>query len=182
MATPKHMLPVVEMIRAAPVLPPPAPWRIVDAFAVGGLLAVGFEEDGERLLLVSSSGQSLFDCRTGEHLHRNHDEDGFDERRLLALAVGHASLPPFRMAGLHGGGLPAVTADGWKADSVPVDWPIYSLLVTPPGSSYLGARFGKPHDFVKLAEEYEVRAYGFSWTGKTLIAATSSDVTIYGRT
>ena len=73
------------------------------------------------------------------------------------------------------------TKDGWFAERLVLDWPDESLLLTPPGSWVYGVLHGKPHDFTKVFEDCEIRAWGFSWTGRTLLLATSSDITIYGR-
>jgi hypothetical protein len=59
---------------------------------------------------------------------------------------------------------------------MPIDWPDESLL--------LGGPWGWIYDgktpFAKLAVEREVRAFGFSETGNSLVLATSSDVTVFG--
>ena len=57
----------------------PEAWTLVVNRAVGGLFAVGFEKGTESLLVVSSSGQSVFDCSTGKTIYRNRDQDGFDD-------------------------------------------------------------------------------------------------------
>jgi hypothetical protein len=85
------------------------------------------------------------------------------------------------MAGLHGGGLPKITEDGWQAETVALEWPAFTLLLISPGSWLYGRNYGRPDDFSKLAEESELRAFGFSWTGLSLIIATSSETKIYSR-
>jgi hypothetical protein len=181
MAIPSHLITLVEKIKRAPLTGLPPPWRQIKTIAIGGLEAVGFEEGSERLLVVSSSGQGLFDCPTGERLSRNVEQDGYEPYLLLAHVVGQERGPAIRMAGLHGGALPTVTRDGWQAEALSLDWPAKTLLVTEPGSWLYGRRYGKRDEFFKLAKESELRAFGFSWTGLSLIIATSSDVTVYSR-
>ena len=69
----------------------------------------------------------------------------------------------------------------WTVERLILDWPIESLLLVPPDSWIYETRAGRSSEFTKIAEEMEVRAWGFSPTGRSLILATSSDVTIYGR-
>jgi hypothetical protein len=54
-----------------------------------------------------------------------------------------------------------------------LDWPAKILLVTEPGSWLYGRGYGKRDEFFKLAKESDLRAFGFSWTGLSLIIATS---------
>ncbi len=85
------------------------------------------------------------------------------------------------MSGLFGGGLPAGTSDGWAAERLVLQWPEEMLVLVPPGSWILGLAFNKPANFEKISVGSEIRAWGFSPTGKSLVLATSSDVTIYTR-
>ena len=82
------------------------------------------------------------------------------------------------MAGLHGGGLTNHTDDGWSVDDFVLDWPHHTLLLNGPWSS--------PDDedgvLLKIAVKSEMRAWGFSPTGFSLVLATSSDLTVWGRT
>jgi hypothetical protein len=183
MAIPGHLVPTVDRIVSAPVTAPPPPWRHIKTVPVGGLFAVGFEEESERLLIVSASGQALFDCLAGERISRNVEKDGYDPYRLIAYAVGPELGSPVRMSGLHGGGLPEYTMDGWSVEAIPLYWPQRILVLTPPGSRLWGNAAGKPPEFFKMQEDLatELRAFGFSWTGKTLIIAESDGVTVYSR-
>ena len=66
MPVPEHLRPTVQRILAAPVAPPPTPWRLVGSFSVGGLTGVGFAPRSDMVLVVSSAGRGVFDCTTGE--------------------------------------------------------------------------------------------------------------------
>jgi hypothetical protein len=176
-----HLKPLVDMVAAAPCEEPPLPWRRIAAHAVGGLLAVGFAENSDTLLVVSHQGRGVFDCITGQRVARDREEDGYDPFRLEALGIGPLADKPIRMSGLDGGGLPESTADGWRVERLTLQWPLESLLLTPPGSWIYGVIYGKPHEFTKVFEDSEIRAWGFSPTGRTLLLATSSDMVIYGK-
>lgn len=100
----KFLQNVVNKIFEIPVNPRPAGWQWIETIAVGGLYAAGFD-NSENLLVVSSDGQSITDTKTGERLYRNHDKDGYDEKKLEVIPLDNPSHPPIRMSGLGGGGI-----------------------------------------------------------------------------
>jgi hypothetical protein len=79
------------------------------------------------------------------------------------------------------GGLPCLTQDGWKLESVVLQWPEQMLLLVPPGADLYGSLSGHPDQMTKIFEDSCIRAYGFSYTGRSLAIATSSDVTLFAR-
>jgi hypothetical protein len=83
------------------------------------------------------------------------------------------------MSGISGGGLPVASSDGWSVETVALNWPDQHLLLVEPGSWLYGALCNWPWVFHTLAVERELRAFGFSWSGKSLVIATSSDVIVY---
>jgi len=143
---------------------------------------VGFSPSSDLLLVTSSQGRGVFDCRSGERLARDGDESGDfeDPVQLEANGIGPVS-GTVRMSGLYGGGLPNSTADGWSAERLSLDWPVETLLLFAPGSTLHWQVDGKPPVFTKVYLGSEIRAWGFSPTGRSLVVATSSDLTAYGR-
>src|SRR5688500_12215859 len=103
-----HVVKLIERIRRLPVTPPPAPWRCAAMHSVGGLTAVGYEEGGDRLLVVSSRGKGLFDCKTGQRIARETDppDDPHPAHSLRCHGIGPLAGQWVRLAGLAGGGLP----------------------------------------------------------------------------
>lgn len=184
---PVHLLPLIARVRAAPVQLPHVPWRLLAAHAVGGLTDVGFGRGTDLLLVVSSRGRGVFDCLTGARVARDPhmpeigEDDWQDLRELEALGIGPLGGQVVRTAGLAGGGLVLMTDDRWAVERLALDWPIESLLLVPPDSWIYEDRAGRSSDVAKIAEGSEVRAWGFSPTGRSLVLATSSDITIYGR-
>lgn len=178
---PEHLRPTLRRIRDMVVTPPPSPWKLRAEFSVGGLESVGFGRKSELLLVTSSTGLGVFDVGTGTRVARDPDGDVGDEHLLEAHGIGPLDGQRIRMSGMHGGGLPQSTHDGWFAESVVADWPRTTLLLVEPGSWILGDAFGKPAAFTKIAVEDEVRAWGFSDTGKSLVLAISSTLTLFGR-
>lgn len=169
-------------LRRVPLGQPPAPWRQVASHAVGGLTEVGFGGRSDLLLVVSSRGRGLFDGRSGVRVARDPsppDDGWYDEVRLTASGIGPLGDPLIRLAGLHGGGLSACTEDGWGVTRIAPDWPLESIVLDPPGSSVLYE--GHDKGCIRIAEGFEMRAYGFSETGLSLVVATSDHVELWGR-
>ncbi|MGK3998568.1 hypothetical protein [Sorangium sp. So ce1024] len=185
---PDHLVPVIRRVRAAPVQDPPAPWQRRAAYAVGGLTDVGFGRGSDLLLVISHSGRGVFDCLAGARVARDASvpEAGEDEwqdtSELEAEGIGPLAGQTVRTAGLFGGALAHSTRDGWTVERIALDWPEESLLLVPPGAFIYETRPGRSAEFTKVAVQIAPRAWGFSPTGKSLILATSSDVTIFSRT
>ncbi len=181
---PPHLQQSIKRIESAEISAPPPPWRDRHVFHVGGLTAVGFGARSDLLLVLSHDGRGVFDCSTNERVARdgtNHFR--FDTVALESEGIGPLAGQTIRTTGIHGGGLPRGTHDGWTAESLRLHWPEATLLLIPPGNWYLGDAFNKPASVTKLMietdVENDVRAFGFSPTGKSLIIATSSDITLY---
>ena len=174
-----HLEPVRRRIREAVVAEPPPPWARLAVHSVGGLTGVGIAEGTDWLLVVSHQGRGVFDLRSGERVARDDsspDESWYDRYRSRATGIGPLSDQTIRLAGLHGGGLSNSSRSGWRVESVTLEWPDQHLLlyqVSPRGI------YGDDAHFTKLMMESEVRAFGFSDDGATLIIATSSDLSLY---
>lgn len=156
----------------------PRPWHRKTIAAVGGLTDVGFGRDQELLLVVSSSGRAVFDCNTGERVARDRSEpsdDWYDPAHLEAYGIGPLGGVLVRLSGLNGGGLSCRGIKGWSVDSVVLRWPQQSLLFVEPFKWI----FDTAAQITLLGLESETRAFGFSDTGRSLVLATSSEVTIW---
>ncbi|WP_405108252.1 hypothetical protein OG559_25955 [Micromonospora sp. NBC_01405] len=177
---------------AALVMPAPEPWRSPlersTCIPIGGLLGVGFATDptnGHDLLMaVSHQGHGLFDAPTGEKIARDYDPDpdlhtptGPD---LSCPGIGPLTGSQVRIAGLFGGGLHTTTDDGWTLDVVAPDWPHHRVLLSDDGGLCAGPA-GEHWWHIFHANYSELRAAGFSPSGRTLLIATSSDITLFVR-
>ncbi|GIH05321.1 hypothetical protein Rhe02_33880 [Rhizocola hellebori] len=175
----------------APVMPAPAPWIGLHGqnttIAVGGLIGVGFALDpvtGADLLMVTShNGRGLFDSASGTRTARDYDADlcypiGPD---LSCPGIGVLDDTRVRIAGLFGGGLHATTGDGWKIDVVAPDWPNERILLSGRGADAYRGMLGADWWHIFHSNYSELRAAGFSPSGRTLVVATSSDITVWHR-
>src|SRR5262249_38278311 len=122
------------------------------------------------------------DCLSGERLVRDRSPDfEFDTANLLARGIGPVGDHSIRTAGLHCGGLALQTADGWRLERLTLAWPQDYLFLSPPGHDVFGPSFGKPGDVTRLPAFFELRAFGFSPTGRAMVVATSGQLDIYRR-
>lgn len=158
-----HLEPIRQKVRAAKITKLPSPWSLTGSLAVGGLTEIGFAEDGDLLLVISSQGRGIIDCMTGQKIARDRSVDNteawYGPHILIGLGFGPLEGKQVRLSGINGGGLPVWTKDGWSVERLPIDWPDESLLLLEPFSSI----YRNDARFSKLAVEREVRAFGFSF-------------------
>jgi hypothetical protein len=159
---------------------PQSPWKKVGEWAIGGMRAIGFSECSQYIIVETSDGRGLFDCKTGEKILR--DRSGYKDRELELLCDGFGPIEGkvIRMSGIHGGGLPLYTNDGWAIEIIS-SWPKTEILLVEAGSWLHGKKYGKPYHFQKIWAGYEIRGCGFSYSGETLCIGESSDLVIYSR-
>lgn len=151
------------------------PWKKVADHAVGGLFQVGYAEDADLLLVLSHNGRGVFDCLTGERIARDAGNvyDHFNTSKLLAAGFAAINGQQVRMAGLYGGGLPLSTKDGWYLESrKKTDEVLLSKAALIKETEYALVGEGKL---------CELRAFGFSETGKSFVVATSCSLIIFAR-
>lgn len=179
--TTAHLESLRSTIQDRQVTSPPYPWIESARYVVAGLLEVGFHRDSDLLLGLSASGLGVFDCLTGEKVAREHGEFFFPNRYLECEGIGPLAGSTIRMSGVSGGGLAVAAPDNWHVETVTLTWPDHHLLLVEPDSWLHGERYNRPWVFYKLAVERELRAFGFSWSGNSLVIATSGSLTIYRR-
>ncbi len=168
-----------DTLERSPLSDPPSPWKRLADYAVGGLTEIGYARNTDILLVVSSQGRGLFDCLTGARIDRDHEDDwaGLDQALLVSPGIGPFATTMFRLAGLHGGGLPMITRDGWGLECVQLPWPTRFVFITRPWKS------DSFHQWVKIATDgaCEFRACGFSDTGRSFVIASSCELIVFGR-
>ncbi len=141
-------------------------------FAVGGLMYIGFSNiSTEKLIVISSQGQSIINCRTGE---KAYCEENYDEGNLIALAeeLGDEAIP---IAGEGGGGLRHYSKDGNILVSIAPDWPVEKIVFMPNYISW----HQDPDKCMIIFEDYEIRAFGFSRCGNYMAVCNSNTLDIF---
>jgi hypothetical protein len=164
---------------------PPPPWRQVTSAAVGGLTEIGYAKESDYLLVVSRDGRGVFDCISGERVARNRRgtliEDNptwYNPFELTAIGIGPIQGQKINLSGLHGGGLPTCTKDGWLLELVAPDWPYTKVILVQPWKSIYN---GNSQNGTMIFGEVRIRAFGFSPTGQSFSIAASSGVHIFSR-
>lgn len=174
--------PIERALAAAPVAVQAGPWQQIKVLGIGGLTALGFDRASEEMLVTSRNGQSVISGASGEIIYRNRDDDGLDIKSLKGTRLDHPADERFDMAGLYGGGLRTTTDDGWSVEQLRG-----RRVLHPPGASihFLGSAWdshSKDSTFFLIDSTVDdIRAFGFSWTGRTLVCASSGTLTIWGR-
>ncbi|MCF2904565.1 hypothetical protein L0666_06165 [Octadecabacter sp. CECT 8868] len=158
------------------------PWAHIAALGIPYIKALGFDRVSEDMLVVTSNGQSVICGQTGDIIYRNRDEDGFDAEALKGTRLDHPANERFDMAGPFGGGLRTRLKDGWKVEQLDQ----YRVLTPALGSIHFrGPSWdGQDHDdtFHLLDRSGDsLQVLGFSWTGRTLVCATSKTLNIWAR-
>lgn len=175
-----HMKELAERIINEPLKAPDRPWKKVGEWGIGGMISIGYSDCSRYILVETSDGRGLFDCKTGEKLLRDRGEYQFRGLELLCEGFGPLEGKYIRMSGLYGGGLPLCTEDGWDVEIISL-WPQNDILLISPGSWLYGGKYDKPDHFQKIWSGYDIRGCGFSYTGETLCIGESSDLVIYSR-
>jgi hypothetical protein len=161
---------------------PPSPWRRLTTCPIGGLTEVGFTPDERYLLIVSMSGRGLLDLHTGARVGRDPNQPTahsawLDESTRTAEGIGPAQGVRVKVVGLWGGELPSDTSDGWRI----------AVERTGDTESVVLRNARSATTCVVDRPTTDVRAVGFSASGRFLVIATASDVRIdvrlrdYGR-
>lgn len=161
-------------MRRSPIAPSKdvAPgWRRVALFAVGGLTDVGFSTDEAYVLIASHSGRGVVSTASGELVAR---DDTFpeasdpwrstDSRRVRG--IGRLADADVEMHGLWGSELVQHTAD--------------AAVVVEKAGERVSLKVAR-RDYVIDRPVTEIRAVGFSASGRHLVLATSSDLTLLHR-
>lgn len=142
--------------------------------SVGGLMYVGFSDiHTEKLICISSQGQSVINCKT---MQKTFCDENYDEDDLIAYAeeLGDEII---RIAGDMGGGLRIGSKEGNSLQKIAPYWPKEQIIFCP---NYQ-ALYSAPDKCWNVFEDYGIKAYGFSKCGKYFIVATSSDLMVYKR-
>ncbi|MEU4619684.1 hypothetical protein AB0G04_06865 [Actinoplanes sp. NPDC023801] len=182
----EHQIELRDRFLAPPVVDAPAPWVKQRPLRAGGLLGVGFAphpETGEDLLLVAShNGLGLFSAH-GERLARDEDSDrSWPDSELTCMGIGVLAGVRVRMTGLLGGGLRNTVDEGqWRLDVVSPGWPSRRVVLSATGWGPWQGEHGESWWTIFDETVTDLRAAGFSSSGSTIVAATSSDVTLWTR-
>ncbi len=166
----KHRKHILEVLSQIPKRVPEG-WRKID-FAIAGLLYAGFSEvSTEKLICISSQGQSVINCKTGE---KKFCDENYDEHDLIACAdeLGDEMI---HIAGIGGGGMCHYSGNGETLQLAAPHYPKEQVIFMPDFKDC----FSSPKECRIIFEDYGIRTFGFSKCGNYMIACSSSDLSIF---
>lgn len=181
----QYQMQLNERLIKLKLVSPPEPWRLVRSIAIGGFEALGFSVDSRYLLVVSSSGRGVFDAESGNRVMKEPPSTAGEWYKLSNLTVegiGPLAGAVIPVAGIHGGGLPLITLDGWSVDQIAPDWPNGFVTLSPAGKSPF--ILGKDQGVTKIAPiggDDVIQCAGFSWSRRHLVVATSHTIDLFAR-
>ncbi len=149
----------------------PEGWEKME-FAVGGLMYLGFSDvHTEKLISISSQGQRIINCETGE---KTYCDENYDEEDLVAFAeeLGEEMV---RIAGEGGGGLRQYSKDGNMLQVEAPFWSKQKVIFIPNWSAWQR----NPAKCTVIYDEYELKAFGFSKCGNYIAVGDSADLVIF---
>ncbi|MBC7879329.1 MAG: hypothetical protein H7Y59_19335 [Anaerolineales bacterium] len=150
------------------------PWRFVLTYAIGGLTEIGFSSGEDYILILSSSGRSVISLASREIIARDHEQPSYnaDWIDLLQKAVRGIDIlcdEWIQVVGLWGGSLNTHCSTGWSVNVRYEDQTEFAYIAQK--ESNIDVFIDKPIT--------EIRAFGFSNTGRFLVLATGSDLSLY---
>lgn len=160
-------------------------WNHKNTFAIGGLQNVGYAPKSDLLMVLSTQGQGIFNCRNGEQLARSYNDLDWVEFDEITNAVAGFDLLKGQVVktfGLYGGdGLLKTTSDGWAL--MAVQHKVRGIGLAHHISTHVIIKQSGTQLKMKVAEDgaCELRAFGFSETGMSFVVATSCELIIYCR-
>lgn len=173
----KRLISLLEYVK---VEKKPIGWSHITSIGVGGLISIGFSKiETNLLLVVSSSGRSLIDCKTGEKIERDYEEyEGLDEWNLTCQGIGKLQNEIIIISGPNGGGLPQSNSAGESLEVVSPNWPEQDLVLC---REYKCSLVDGHQSYCNIIYTEHLRGFGFSWCGNYIVAACGSDFDIWQR-
>ncbi len=159
-------------------------WTHTLTAAIGGLEDVGFVNNKEELVVLSSQGLGVFNCSTGENLFRSPEEwwPFFDQAIGILTKIPGYDNSSIRLSGLHcQNNLRLKTVDGWELfiSDPEMDEPPFEKYQVQ--NTFLVRPDGRERFFIGKDGPCEKRAFGFSDTNNSLVFATSCELIVWTR-
>ncbi|WP_343689955.1 hypothetical protein [Chitinophaga sp.] len=159
-------------------------WSHKNTYAIGGLENVGYADNSDNLIVLSSQGRGVFSCVTGEKIDRDSLDwwSQFDESTSAIRGFGLLAGAIIKTSGLYGKYfLPTETNDGWtliKRENEVDDPPFEKYRVT---KIFLTSPNNEKIIFISKDGPCELRSFGFSPTGNSFVVALSCELAIWSR-
>lgn len=163
---------------------PPLPWQRTHIISAAGVIAAGWDE-AENILLISSDGYSLNDPITGKRIRRETNR----ESTYAAITPDHLSFEqptfekPIRIFGINGGDGIHLTQDGWELEIIYPWWPRSIAIIRTPFvlDSEMHGYLDRAHAIRLERLETTNLKCSFSPTGNHFMIIGSSGAEVFSR-
>jgi hypothetical protein len=156
-------------------------WKLKNNFAIGGLREIGFYEDSNYLLVLSSQGRGLFDCLKGEKISRDsydYYSNEWDCDTGKVKGIGHLSDKIIICGGFeYQDTLIKIINDNLKVEIIKEKRKIWNDTIQDVDVLYINDN-GNKTEIYNSPFGFE-RAFGFSKDGKCFVYGTSSNLYIW---
>ncbi len=160
-------------------------WTVVKSQAIGGLLEIGFFEDSDYLMVLSSQGRGIIDCFENKRVARDHDDyyfSSWNAKTGIVQGIGTFRKQQVICGGFeHPNVLLKETEDGWRYKIETLEQQFWF------SKTKKIQRIVVYNEELKLRVEIDAtgqvlnRGIGFSNTGNTFVFASASDVHFINR-
>ena len=172
---------LIAKIRQVPIVKEFLPWKPTAFFITDPLVGAGFLPGKEVALVLTHDDRILIDCKTGKELVRDEFSETEKEYDIgeLTYKWPERCEDKIQIAGIHGGELPQVTSDGWQIFYTTVYQPQVDIILEPPKKHY----WREPKECARINPRglYDLRAFGFSYSGKSIIILGHDEVCMFNR-
>lgn len=157
-------------------------YKYLATVSIGGLYNVGYTDNSDNLIVLSSQGRGVIDCLTGGKIYRDSVDwwAGFEETSDTIMGFGPEAGKNIKIYGVNNPiNFNIKTANGWEltvANPASDDPPFERFNVT---KVYLNNYSLAEHDFITKDGACELRALGFSQTGRSFVIALSCEIVIW---
>ena len=160
-------------------------WQKRNIWAIGGLREIGFKSNSDLLMVLSSQGRGIFDCKKDEKVERDNFDyymEKWDSDLGIVEGFGILKNEKIKCGGFES---PDVvqkeTDDNWTVEirsEIRPDWQKKKIMAD---VVYLRNRATNERIEVNIFHNGIDRGYGFSDTGNSFVVGTSSEITIWNR-
>ncbi len=159
-------------------------YKLLNTFAIAGLENIGYSDNSDNLVVLSSQGRGVFDCLNGQKIYRDELNwwQDYNKENNTVKGFGPENDKIIKVYGLHNQeNLPLRTIDGWSlllTEPTPDEPPFENYSIQ---SIFLNHSSLKDSVFITKDGPCEMRAFGFSDTGKSFVVALSCELTIWAQ-
>lgn len=160
-------------------------WIRKNVWAIGGLREIGFLENSDVLMVLSSQGRGIFNCLTAERIERDSRDyytNKWNPENGNVKGVGEYENENFICGGFeYPDILSKETSDGFTTEIKTKKFKFLFPEDANAGTLFIHSPDKKMKIEIAQSDYGFDRAYGFSPTGKSFVFSTSSEIEFWIR-